>query len=97
MGTGGSGTFEPGYFYEAVYAQAGRDVVGATLHTAKGDVEASLAGGFLAAWWPSEQPSGNDPLPPVSATLRLRDGRTVEVTDLDKVSEAAAKAAGITE
>lgn len=93
QGSGGSGTFRDESYFESLYAQAGADVVAATLHTAHGDVEASVAGGFLAAWWPVEPDDFDVTLErDIAATLRLRDGRVVAVASLNAVGLAALEA-----
>lgn len=95
-GSSSSGTFRKEENFESLFAQVGDDVTAATLHTVQGDIEASVAGGFLAAWWPTPsaiEPLGHD----ISATLRLHDGALVQVPSLDQVGYDAGVAAGIIE
>lgn len=61
----------------------GVDVTGVTVHTRAGtDVEASVAGGRFAAWWPAPKPSSEHPdSDGVSTyTVTLVDGTTREVS-----------------
>lgn len=45
-------------WFSSVQGRVGRDVTGVTVHTPEGkDVQASVAHGRFAAWWPSDQPS----------------------------------------
>lgn len=67
-------TFVKGY--------AGSDVTGITVHAPTGvDVEASVANGRFAAWWPSVEPSSEHPevMGAPTYTLTLTDGSTREV------------------
>lgn len=66
--------------FESVVAQVGSQVRSVRLQTQRGPVQASVAGGFAAAWWPVDGDPQVDS--PVSATLTLTDGRTVEVPDV---------------
>jgi hypothetical protein len=72
---------EEGWF-SSVQGYVGSDVTRVTVHTPTGaDVEASVAGGRFAAWWPSEQP-GSDHLDAMGAwtyTVTLVDGTTRRV------------------
>jgi hypothetical protein len=71
-----------GYF-SSVEGYVGSDVTGVTVHTPVGtDVEASVANGRFAAWWPSDLPS-SDNLEVMGAwtyTVTLADGSTRRVT-----------------
>ena len=61
----------------------GSDVTGVTVHTPVGpDVEASVAHGRFAAWWPSDQPSSENPevMGAWTYTVTLADGSTRRVT-----------------
>ena len=66
--------------FESVVAQVGSQVRSVRLQTTRGPVQASVAGGFAAAWWPVDGDPQVDSA--VSATLTLTDGRTVEVPDV---------------
>lgn len=66
-----------------VEGYVGRDVTGITVHTPIGtDVEASVANGRFAAWWPSVKPSSENPevTGAWTYTLTLVDGSTRRVT-----------------
>ncbi|WP_418060966.1 hypothetical protein [Pimelobacter simplex] len=55
----------------------GSGVTGVTVHTSTGlDIEASVAGGRYAAWWPSVEPSSAHPSETWSYTVHLTDGST---------------------
>lgn len=61
----------------------GSDVTGVTVHTPLGtDVEASVANGRFAAWWPSAKPSSENPevMGVWTYTVTLLDGSTRQVT-----------------
>ena len=61
----------------------GSDVSGVTVHTPIGtDVEASVANGRFAAWWPSAKPSSENPevMGAWTYTVTLADGSTRRVT-----------------
>ncbi|WP_422116408.1 hypothetical protein [Brachybacterium sp. UNK5269] len=62
----------------AVTGHVGPEVTGLVLATRAGPVQASLAEGRFAAWWPIEDDS--DPHPAVVATLSLADGTTRQAT-----------------
>ena len=70
-------------WFSSVEGYVGRDVTGVTVHTPVGtDVEASVASGRFAAWWPSDQPSSEN-LEVMGAwtyTVTLADGSTRRVT-----------------
>lgn len=69
-------------WFSSVEGYVGSDVTGVTVHTPVGtDVEASVANGRFAAWWPSEQPSSEnlDVMEAWTYTLTLADGSTVRV------------------
>lgn len=62
----------------------GSDVIGVTVHTPIGtDVEASVANGRFAAWWPSPKPSSENPEVDGAwtYTVTLADGTTRQVAD----------------
>lgn len=68
------------------------DLVGSiVLHTADGDVTASLTDGLWAAWWPISYPDRADSAGtgPTAATLTLTDGSTVslDATQLEKLHD----------
>ncbi len=66
-----------------VEGYVGSDVTGVTVHTPIGiDVEASVANGRFAAWWPSDQPSSENPevMGAWTYTVTLADGSTRRVT-----------------
>lgn len=67
--------------YEVLDARVGDDVRGVVLHTAEGDVTATVAGGWAAAWWPTTM-SPDIAVGPVGATLTLGDGSTREIADV---------------
>jgi hypothetical protein len=81
--TPGPGLFsnDEGWF-SSVEGYVGSDVTGVTVHTPVGtDVEASVARGRFAAWWPSDQPSSEN-LEVMGAwtyTVTLADGSTRRV------------------
>jgi hypothetical protein len=61
----------------------GRDVTGVTVHPPVGpDVEASVAHGRFAAWWPSDRPSSRNRrvMGAWTYTVTLADGRTRRAT-----------------
>ena len=67
----------------SVDGYVGSDVTGVTVHTPVGtDVEASVANGRYAAWWPSATPSSENPevMGPWTYTVTLADGTTRHVT-----------------
>jgi hypothetical protein len=70
-------------WFSWVEGYVGSDVTGVTVHTPVGtDVEASVANGRFAAWWPSDQPSSEN-LEVMGAwtyTVSLADGSTRRVT-----------------
>ena len=60
----------------------GSDVTGVTVHTPIGtDVEASVANGRFAAWWPSVKPSSENPevMGAWTYTVTLADGTTRKI------------------
>jgi hypothetical protein len=70
-------------WFSSVQGYAGRDVTGVTVHTPVGpDVEASVAHGRFAAWWPSDRPSSEHPeaMGAWTYTVTLADGSTRRVT-----------------
>ena len=70
-------------WFTSVQGHVGSDVTGVTVHTPGGtDVEASVANGRYAAWWPSEQPSSENPeaMGAPTYTVTLADGGTRRVT-----------------
>lgn len=70
-------------WFSLVEGYVGSDVTGVTVHTPVGtDVEASVAHGRFAAWWPSDQPSSENPelMGPWTYTVTLADGSTRRVT-----------------
>ena len=75
-------THDEGMF-SSVQGYVGADVTGVTVHTPVGtDVQASVAQGRFAAWWPSDLPSSEN-LAPMGAwtyTLTLADGSTRRAT-----------------
>jgi hypothetical protein len=67
----------------SVDGHVGSDVTGVTVHTPIGtDVEASVANGRFAAWWPSAKPSSENPevMGTWTYTVTLADGTTRQVT-----------------
>ena len=73
---------EEGWF-SSVQGYVGSDVTGVTVHTPMGaDVEASVAHGRFAAWWPSDQPSSEnlDVMEAWTYTVTLVDGSTRRAT-----------------
>jgi hypothetical protein len=70
-------------WFSWVQGYVGSDVTGVTVHTPAGpDVEASVANGRFAAWWPSDQPSSENPevMEAWTYTVTLADGSTRRVT-----------------
>jgi len=72
-----------GGWFSSVEGYVGSDVTGVTVHTPVGtDVEASVASGRYAAWWPSDRPSSEN-LEVMGAwtyTVTFADGSTRRVT-----------------
>jgi len=69
-------------WFSSVQGYVGSDVTGVTVHTPVGpDVEASVANGRFAAWWPSDQPSSESPevMGAWTYTVTLADGSTRRV------------------
>lgn len=67
----------------SVDGYVGSAVTGVTVHTPIGtDVEASVANGRFAAWWPSAKPSSENPevMGAWTYTVTLADGSTRQVT-----------------
>ncbi len=70
-------------WFSSVQGHVGSDVTGVTVHTPVGpDVEASVAHGRFAAWWPSDRPSSENPeaMGAWTYTVTLADGSTRRVT-----------------
>jgi len=70
-------------WFRWVQGYVGSDVTGVTVHPPAGpDVEASVANGRFAAWWPSDQPSSENPevMRASTYTVTLADGSTRRVT-----------------
>ncbi len=70
-------------WFSLVQGYVGSDVTGVTVHTPVGpDVEASVANGRFAAWWPSDQPSSknSEEMGAWTYTMTLADGSTRRVT-----------------
>lgn len=70
-------------WFSSVQGHVGSGVTGVTVHTPVGlDVEASVANGRFAAWWPSDQPSSENPevMGAWTYTVTLADGSTRRVT-----------------
>jgi hypothetical protein len=70
-------------WFSSVQGYVGSDVTGVTVHTPAGpDVEASVANGRFAAWWPSDRPSSENPevMGAWTYTVTLADGSTRRVT-----------------
>ena len=70
-------------WFSWVGGYVGSDVTSVTVHTPIGiDVEASVANGRFAAWWPSAQPSSEnlEVMGAWSYTVTLADGSTRRVT-----------------
>ena len=70
-------------WFSSVQGYVGRDVSGVTVHTPVGtDVQASVANGRFAAWWPSDQPSSenSDVSGAWTYTVTLAHGSTRRVT-----------------
>ena len=73
--------------HAALTGRVGAEVTGLTIHTAVGDVQATVADGFFAAWWPvtDQAQAGNSGSPDdfqvagteLSYTVTLRDGRVL--------------------
>ena len=69
-------------WFSSVQGYVGSDVTGVTVHTPVGtDVEASVANGRFAAWWPSDQPSSEnlEVMEAWTYTVTLADGSTRRV------------------
>lgn len=67
-----------------VRGYVGRDVTGVIVHTPIGtDVDASVANGRFAAWWPSAKPSSENPEVDGAwtYTVTLADGTTRQIAD----------------
>lgn len=70
-------------WFSSVQGYVGSGVTGVTVHPPVGpDVEASVANGRFAAWWPSDQPSSENPevMGAWTYTVTLADGSTRRVT-----------------
>lgn len=70
-------------WFSLVEGYVGSDVTGVTVHPPVGpDVEASVANGRFAAWWPSDQPSSENPevMGAWTYTVTLADGSTRRAT-----------------
>ncbi|CAN5410059.1 hypothetical protein BH10ACT10_BH10ACT10_14450 [soil metagenome] len=70
-------------WFSWVRGYVGSDVTGVTVHPPAGpDVEASVAQGRFAAWWPSDHPSSENPdeVGAWTYTVTLADGSTRQVT-----------------
>ena len=70
-------------WFSSVQGYVGSDVTGVTVHTPVGaDVQASVANGRFAAWWPSDPPSSEHPevMEAWTYTVTLADGSTRRVT-----------------
>jgi hypothetical protein len=70
-------------YFSWIQGYVGSDVTGVTVHTPVGpDVEASVAQGRFAAWWPSDRPSSENPeaMGAWTYTVTLADGSTRRVT-----------------
>lgn len=70
-------------WFSSVQGYVGSGVTGVTVHPPEGpDVEASVANGRFAAWWPSDQPSSENPevMGAWTYTVTLADGSTRGVT-----------------
>ena len=70
-------------WFSSVQGYVGSDVTGVTVHTPAGpDIEASVAHGRFAAWWPSDRPSSEHPeaMGAWTYTVTLADGSTRRVT-----------------
>jgi hypothetical protein len=70
-------------WFTSVQGYVGSGVTGVTVHPPVGpDVEASVAHGRFAAWWPSDQPSSAHPevMGAWTYTVALADGGTRRVT-----------------
>ena len=75
-------TADEGWF-SWVEGYVGSGVTGVTVHPPVGpDIEASVANGRFAAWWPSDQPSSENPevMGAWTYTVTLADGSTRRVT-----------------
>jgi hypothetical protein len=79
----GSWPFSEDEWFSSVQGFVGSGVTGVTVHTPVGtDVEASVANGRFAAWWPSAKPSSEN-LEVMGAwtyTVTLANGTTRQVT-----------------
>ncbi len=91
FGSGAGSVPAPGFWpfnnddgwFSSVEGYVGSDVTDVTVHTPVGtDVEASVANGRFAAWWPSDQPSSEnlDVMGAWTYTVTLVDGSTRRVT-----------------
>ena len=70
-------------WFSSVQGYVGRDVTGVTVHTPVGtDVQASVAHGRFAAWWPSDRPSSenSEVMGAWTYTVTLAHGSTRRVT-----------------
>ncbi|HEX6248548.1 MAG TPA: hypothetical protein VFZ64_11810 [Nocardioidaceae bacterium] len=70
-------------WFSSVHGYVGSDVTGVTVHPPVGpDVEASVANGRFAAWWPSDQPSSEnlEVMEAWTYTVTLADGSTRRAT-----------------
>lgn len=75
--------------FATLNGRVGSDVRGVVLHTPEGDVTATVASGWMGAWWPTtwggvEKWSAGDSSIRVSATLTLSDGSTREIADINE-------------
>ncbi len=69
--------------FSLVQGYVGSEVTGVLVHTPVGpDVQASVANGRFAAWWPSDQPSSENPevMGAWTYTVTLADGSTRRAT-----------------
>lgn len=65
-------------YYVAVFGRVGADVVAVTLQPPGLEpVQATVAAGYYAAWWPTTDPRSDDPTR-ITATVRLRSGEVRE-------------------
>ena len=77
-GTSMVGSTEEGWFSWAE-GHVGSDVTGVTVHVSSGlEIEASVVGDRFAAWWPSVEPSSDNPDESWTYTVHLADGSTRE-------------------
>ncbi len=70
-------------WFSSVQGYVGRDVTGVTVHTPVGtDVQASVAHGRFAAWWPSDRPSSenSEVMGAWTYTVTLAHGSTRRIT-----------------